>query len=217
MESYFHIDLNNENYMEQIQNMVNQLQNSITTYQNNHSENSNHQNNNSENSNHQNNHSENSNHQNNHSENSNHQNNHSENSNHQINYLIQFEFDIDLQNENIQENLPNYFKNSKQIDQELGKSLYITKNDKIIDNKECLICLDKFEYKKYKRILKCCNNTYHKTCIDKWLKKNSSCPTCRFDLLPIQSNYNFVQEEKTNDDNQEINININNLQNDENI
>ena len=36
MESYFHIDLNNENYMEQIQNMVNQLQNSITTYQNNH-------------------------------------------------------------------------------------------------------------------------------------------------------------------------------------
>ena len=174
MESYFHIDLNDENYMQQIQNMVNQLQNSIMTYQNNHPEILTQ------------------------TENGNQQN--------QNNYLIQFEFDIDSPINFQQEELSNYFKNSKQINQELGKALYITKNDEIIGTKECLICLEKFEYKKYKRILKCCNNIYHKTCIDKWLKKNSSCPTCRYDLLPCQSSNNFVQEEKINE-NEENNIN----------
>ena len=179
MESYFHIDLNDENYMEQIQNMVNQLQNSIITYQNNNPESQNQS--------------------------------QSENGNQQNNYLIQFEFDIDNPNNFLQEELPNYFKNSNQIDQELGKALYITKNDEIIGTKECLICLEKFEYKKYKRLLKCCNNIYHKTCIDKWLKKNSSCPTCRFDLLVNKSNQssnNLVQEEKSNEVEEEININI---------
>ena len=182
MESYFHIDLNDENYIEQIQNMVNQLQNSIMTYQNNHPETQTQT--------------------------------QSENGNQQNNYLIQFEFDIETPINFQQEELPNYFKNSKQIDQELGKALYITKNDEIIGNKECLICLEKFEYKKYKRILKCCDNIYHKTCIDKWLKKNSSCPTCRFDLLvnKLNQSSNFVQEEKNNEA-EEININENHDEN----
>ena len=48
---------------------------------------------------------------------------------------------------------------------------------------ECPICLEKFEYKKYKRIVTCCNNTFHKKCLDKWLKKNSTCPACRNDFL----------------------------------
>ena len=57
------------------------------------------------------------------------------------------------------------------------------KKDEVLNDKECLICLEKFEYKKYKRVLKCCNNVYHKSCIDKWFKKNSTCPACRHDYL----------------------------------
>lgn len=33
-------------------------------------------------------------------------------------------------------------------------------------------------------ILSCqCHNLYHKTCIDKWLKIDNSCPTCRQNWL----------------------------------
>ena len=94
-------------------------------------------------------------------------------------FVIEFDFNIEQQIEN----LPNYFKNIKEINEILGKPIYINKKDEVLNDKECLICLEKFEYKKYKRVLKCCNNIYHKTCIDKWLKKNSTCPTCRHDYL----------------------------------
>ena len=116
MEHYFHIDLNDENYLTQIQNMVSQLQTSIITYQNNQTQESN-----------------------------------PHSSQNQENYLIQFEFDVQIPQQNNQENLPNYFKNCAEIDQELGPALYIQKKDPILDKNECLICMEKFEYKKYKR------------------------------------------------------------------
>ena len=175
MEHYFHIDLNDENYLTQIQNMVNQLQTSINTYQQS-----------------------------------------SNPSQNQENYLIQFEFDVQVPQQNSQENLPNYFKNCAEIDQELGPALYIQKKDPILDKNECLICMEKFEYKKYKRILKCCNNIYHKKCIDKWLKKNSSCPTCRYDFLNKDSKSNEEQTEpETNDENINPISNPNQLENNE--
>lgn len=195
MEHYFHIDLNDENYLTQIQNMVSQLQSSISTYQNNQTLQSN-----------------------------------PNSSQNQENYLIQFEFDIEVPQQNSQENLPNYFKNCAEIDQELGPALYIQKKDPILDKNECLICMEKFEYKKYKRILKCCNNIYHKKCIDKWLKKNSSCPTCRHDFLNKDSETQIdleaeqidqtepetQSESKTNDENINPNSNPNQLDNNEN-
>tara|TARA_B100001173_G_C15550058_1_gene363402 strand:+ start:81 stop:497 length:417 start_codon:yes stop_codon:yes gene_type:complete len=94
-------------------------------------------------------------------------------------FVIEFEFNI----ENPVENIPNYFKNIKEINNKLGKPIYINKKDEVLQDKECLICLEKFEYKKYKRVLKCCNNIYHKSCIDRWFKKNSTCPACRYDYL----------------------------------
>lgn len=102
-----------------------------------------------------------------------------QNTNNNNRYVIEFEFNIEPQ----VENLPNYFKNIKEINNKLGKPIYINKKDEVLNDKECLICLEKFEYKKYKRVLKCCNNVYHKSCIDKWLKKNSTCPACRHDYL----------------------------------
>ena len=99
-------------------------------------------------------------------------------------YILELEIVVEnnINENNINENIPNYFKNIKEINNNLGKPIYIKKHDDILD-KSCFICLEKYEYKKYKRILRCCKNTCHKKCIDKWLKKNSTCPTCRHDYL----------------------------------
>ena len=51
-------------------------------------------------------------------------------------------------------------------------------DDIIKNNNSCSICLEKFEAGKYKRVLPC-GHTFHKKCIDKWLKKKLICPICR--------------------------------------
>lgn len=48
-------------------------------------------------------------------------------------------------------------------------------------NQSCSICQEDYKVKEYKRELKC-KHTFHKKCIDKWLKTKLSCPFCR---LPI--------------------------------
>ena len=75
-------------------------------------------------------------------------------------------------------NYNNRFNNYNEINNKLGKSIYIKKNDNHI-NQNCSICLDNLNYKQYKRILPNCNHYFHKKCIDKWLLKNSNCPICR--------------------------------------
>ena len=43
---------------------------------------------------------------------------------------------------------------------------------------KCPICCENIE--NIFIILSCqCHNLYHKTCINKWIKKDNSCPTCR--------------------------------------
>lgn len=101
-------------------------------------------------------------------------------------FVVEFEFNLENIHPNL-ENLPNYFKNVKHINEKLGKPIYINKKDHIC-GEDCLICLEKFNNKKYKRVLPCCNNTFHKTCIDKWFKKNSTCPACRHDFLEKKEN-----------------------------
>jgi hypothetical protein len=45
-------------------------------------------------------------------------------------------------------------------------------------NEQCSICLEKFQEGEYKRELNC-SHTYHKKCIDKWIKHEFNCPECR--------------------------------------
>jgi hypothetical protein len=59
----------------------------------------------------------------------------------------------------------------------------IKPDDTLILNKEiCNICHDHFNIKEYKRELRC-KHTFHKKCIDKWLKKHPNCPNCREDIF----------------------------------
>jgi hypothetical protein len=43
----------------------------------------------------------------------------------------------------------------------------------------CSICLERIFEEKYVLI---CDHTYHKACIDRWFKKENSCPLCRCKL-----------------------------------
>ena len=45
----------------------------------------------------------------------------------------------------------------------------------------CVICLENVCEKSVKR-LPCCHS-FHQTCIDKWLEKKPSCPTCRYNPI----------------------------------
>lgn len=102
-----------------------------------------------------------------------------------INFDIIFEVENEHNNNvnqyNENENI-NYFKYCKDIDEKICKSQKIKKDDDILD-KSCLICMEEYKEGMFKRLLPKCKHFFHKKCIDKWLKKNASCPICRDILL----------------------------------
>jgi hypothetical protein len=80
------------------------------------------------------------------------------------------------------ESHPKLTVDSKQINSILGKGIKLNENDKLIKESEiCSVCLEHFSINDYKRTLKC-DHSFHKTCIDYWLKHNNrTCPICRND------------------------------------
>ena len=64
-----------------------------------------------------------------------------------------------------------YYKKNKKLKQKLIKD----------DNDICSICLEKL--KDNKCVVLSCEHIYHKVCIQKWLKKNDSCPICRINII----------------------------------
>jgi hypothetical protein len=76
-----------------------------------------------------------------------------------------------------------YFLNCKFINKYAGKAKKVKKDDILLkDECECFICFEKYKEKELTRTLQC-GHTFHKKCVDKWLKKRSTCPHCRFDLM----------------------------------
>ena len=96
-----------------------------------------------------------------------------------ISFDIEFEFITPINN--IEENL-NYFTSCKEIDQRVSRSEKIKKEDNLL-NETCFICMDNYKVHELKRILPKCSHYFHKKCVDKWLKKRSSCPVCRDELI----------------------------------
>ena len=64
----------------------------------------------------------------------------------------------------------------------LNKGYLKIKNDDPLLDSHCIICSEDYIQGEYKRVLEC-NHVYHKKCIDKWLKKNYSCPVCRSNYI----------------------------------
>ena len=96
---------------------------------------------------------------------------------------VQFNIELEIfQHTNEDDDEFNYFNNCKEINETIGKSEKIKKNDTII-NENCLICMEKYKIQEFKRLLPNCKHCFHKKCIDKWLKKNASCPVCRDKII----------------------------------
>ena len=76
----------------------------------------------------------------------------------------------------------NYFKSCSEINNHLGKSHKIKENDPII-GENCMICMEEYKNREFKRIIPKCQHFFHKKCIDKWLQRSATCPVCRCDLL----------------------------------
>ncbi|XP_077230006.1 putative RING-H2 finger protein ATL61 [Tasmannia lanceolata] len=47
---------------------------------------------------------------------------------------------------------------------------------------QCTVCLAEYQEKDKLRILPYCGHAFHVTCIDIWLRQNSTCPVCRISL-----------------------------------
>lgn len=77
------------------------------------------------------------------------------------------------------------FKNLTSVCRRCETKIYCSKECKRIDwkyhreecKKECHLCSEMYSCKE-KKILYC-KHSFHKSCIDKWLKTNDTCPLCR--------------------------------------
>ncbi|XP_051144198.1 RING-H2 finger protein ATL67-like [Andrographis paniculata] len=49
---------------------------------------------------------------------------------------------------------------------------------------QCAICLSEYEEKEVVRIMPKCGHSFHLSCIDTWLRKQSTCPVCRLSVQP---------------------------------
>jgi len=57
--------------------------------------------------------------------------------------------------------------------------------DNMDDQKMCIICFDPYMHQERIRLLPCMHR-FHVNCIDQWLKKHTTCPLCKLDLITQQ-------------------------------
>jgi len=51
-----------------------------------------------------------------------------------------------------------------------------------MEDAQCTICLGEYQEKEVLRIMPKCGHTFHLSCIDVWLRKQSTCPVCRLSV-----------------------------------
>jgi len=52
---------------------------------------------------------------------------------------------------------------------------------------ECAVCLCEFEDSETLRLIPKCDHVFHPECIDEWLSSHTTCPVCRANLVPTES------------------------------
>jgi hypothetical protein len=113
---------------------------------------------------------------------------------------LNIEFEIHNYNEGLDDDdeLEDYFKNCKEINEKVSKSEKIKANDPVL-NEDCLICMEKYKSGELKRKIPKCSHYFHKKCIDKWLKKKATCPICRCNLLENEEDADAADAANTAD------------------
>lgn len=88
-------------------------------------------------------------------------------------------------NQSLQTDQTQTEKATPEMIKQLGSYRRIKEDDTLIDN-DCVICMSNYQKDEGVRELDC-KHTFHKKCIDKWLKEGSvCCPVCRKNPFPKQ-------------------------------
>ncbi|KAI3693894.1 hypothetical protein L1987_76849 [Smallanthus sonchifolius] len=56
-----------------------------------------------------------------------------------------------------------------------------------LEDAQCTICLGEYQEKEVLRIMPKCGHSFHLSCIDMWLRKQSTCPVCRLSVMATSS------------------------------
>ncbi|KAF5811678.1 putative chromatin regulator PHD family [Helianthus annuus] len=56
-----------------------------------------------------------------------------------------------------------------------------------MEDAQCTICLGEYQEKEVLRIMPKCGHSFHLSCIDLWLRKQSTCPVCRLSVKATNS------------------------------
>lgn len=77
----------------------------------------------------------------------------------------------------------------------LKENFQVTFNSRTMETNSCSICLANFDETEQIIMLPECKHIYHEGCLDQWLKINSVCPYCRFnvrDMIRQRMDSNFT-------------------------
>jgi hypothetical protein len=55
---------------------------------------------------------------------------------------------------------------------------------------QCAICLEPFKKAQRNTLMMPCRHLFHKGCVERWLRSSGTCPTCRYELLTDNAEYN---------------------------
>lgn len=93
-----------------------------------------------------------------------------------IKEMIEYEKTNQITEHNVESICNKYTKKISNTDSRSNKH---SKKIGLVDTQiTCIICLENLQVGKYKRDTQC-GHTFHKTCIDSWLREHKTCPTCR--------------------------------------
>ena len=85
-----------------------------------------------------------------------------------------------IEQELIEFTLQQSLQNDESLEENVGIQINepITLYKKGVEDEECPICIEKFENNE--RVFTCsCNQIFHYSCINKWIKSKEDCPICR--------------------------------------
>lgn len=96
----------------------------------------------------------------------------------------------------------------------INNTIIDNKNISLFSDKNCSICMEKFE-KDNKIIILECDHVLHTDCIKEWVKYKSECPVCRKNIDTTDINENMENENTDNFNNEENTESNENMEDDD--
>lgn len=110
---------------------------------------------------------------------------------------------------------PIWFINTIGLQQSVIDSIAVLKykkDDGLIEDTDCSVCLNEFQEDESLRLLPKCSHAFHVTCIDTWLRSHKNCPLCRAPIacdvqvdLAVPASSDLSSREETQVENSENN------------